>query len=1188
MERLVRFAGCRLVVLLVVCLVVTAVASARSARVGECTPASSAPKLDGKLDDECWKSAAVMTDFLLDSGRGIAADATIVRACFDKDNLYLGIECIESNMAGIKASQTKHDGPIDSDDDIELFLDTVGDGRAYYQFMFNTLGTKGELLTGGQDWDCDWTVAVDKQKDRWTAEVAIPLKVLGETKEGSSWGFNVGRGQAGKGDYSSFAGITGKWSAPEQFGTLKFVAKATGQGRLFAERAGYKVWVLHPQQALNLVTLPDPSREYTRAFATGGEYAPFTFHVLNIESAKTLAAKASVTDFAGPDGAKLPVPASAWLYLYPKLAGGYESELLGEGDSIELPPGQRGGFWLDFKVPADAKAGFYKATVTLDLAGKKETRELSLLVLPFTLDANPTSCGFHTPKEQNAALLVESMTLMREHGMTTFAPYGGWGGVAGLKTYVDLRKQYGFDGKTVYADTCMYVGDTLARELKLPKQGPESLQKGRCFVANDAFRSRYVAEMKKYYDEAVRLGAPEMSFSIGDELTNDGYYAALHSIERAKILREGLPKMVLTTDTNGYTEALGTSKYLNCVGVNDGWDGPDNHNNGVRILTPSVMKQIRDNGCGIEFVNTGTDRFPFGLYLWRMTKWGVQSKIEWIWWSERLQPGWLNVYREHLSGGKPTGKAIDPYKPPTEWKTFVTVGLKLSRMGTYDTRYMATLENALRAKGDPQAQAFLDDLLQQIPISISEARRSEWVSSRCDVARWLAAKHIMAIKGASVGTGKAAPIGDEAMMLEAASRWSTADLARNYVRHKTRTFTSVPAGAEPKLDGTLDDAVWKDARVITGAYRDSDLSLVDGMMTVRAVHTDKGLYLGIANVEPAPEKISFSTKGDDDPNLWQVDDIEVFVAPKEGGDFYHLVFDVKGARCGYRKTDVVKGLDWKVASQLKDKLWTSEVFLPFATFGGKDRPWRIFVGRGSPTRGEYYGIMPIQGSWLDVSQFGTLDFAAEGPAKTHLQDIGIGLLKVGTNSTALRIAMPGKGEFKGTLSISAADGSSTQMDVEAYGEANPETKKMGWMVPFEVKSAGLQELTLTLKDKDGKVCDTQVLMAQVPDAMVMSLDGGSKMTFARTVSGSLAINLPKAEMTGCSLEFELASASPQVKLQAKPLKVDKIDGNRLDFSLKLPSLPEGKYTLSARLKKGSDAAAQRQVVFILADPPAKE
>ena len=93
MVRLVRFAGCRLVVLLVVCLVVTAVASARSARVGECTPASSAPKLDGKLDDECWKSAAVMTDFLLDSGRGIAADATIVRACFDKDNLDLGIEC---------------------------------------------------------------------------------------------------------------------------------------------------------------------------------------------------------------------------------------------------------------------------------------------------------------------------------------------------------------------------------------------------------------------------------------------------------------------------------------------------------------------------------------------------------------------------------------------------------------------------------------------------------------------------------------------------------------------------------------------------------------------------------------------------------------------------------------------------------------------------------------------------------------------------------------------------------------------------------------------------------------------------------------------------------------------------------------------------------------------------------------
>ena len=120
--------------------------------------------------------------------------------------------------------------------------------------------------------------------------------------------------------------------------------------------------------------------------------------------------------------------------------------------------------------------------------------------------------------------------------------------------------------------------------------------------------------MKTYYDAAVAAGVPEMSFSIGDELTNDGYYAALHSIERARMLREGIPKMVLTTDTNGYTECVGTSKYLNCVGVNDGWDGPDNHNKGRKILNPATMKEITANGCAVEFVNTGTDRFPFGSH----------------------------------------------------------------------------------------------------------------------------------------------------------------------------------------------------------------------------------------------------------------------------------------------------------------------------------------------------------------------------------------------------------------------------------------------------------------------------------------------------------------------------------------------------------------------------------------------
>ena len=138
-----------------------------------------------------------MGDFLLDSGKGLASDPTEARLCFDRNNLYIGIECAESDMDRIKATETVADTDISSDDDIEIFFDGNEDRRTFHHFMFNTLGTKTEILNGGTEWDCNWTVKSAKGRDRWTAEVSIPLKVLGGAALGKTWGFNIGRGQAG-------------------------------------------------------------------------------------------------------------------------------------------------------------------------------------------------------------------------------------------------------------------------------------------------------------------------------------------------------------------------------------------------------------------------------------------------------------------------------------------------------------------------------------------------------------------------------------------------------------------------------------------------------------------------------------------------------------------------------------------------------------------------------------------------------------------------------------------------------------------------------------------------------------------------------------------------------------------------------------------------------------------------------
>lgn len=1146
---------------LVVCLLSawSGPAVALSPRTAVATPASKAPVIDGKLDDACWTTAGVLSDFLSDDGRGIASDNTVVRLCYDDNYLYMGVTCFESDWTTVKAAIDRRDESdpkldIYQDDDLEIFVDTNRDRQSYYQFLTNSLGISSENLTGNAGWNCDWKVKTTKSDDRWVAEMAFPLASLGKVTEGTAWGFNIGRGQPGKNLYASFAGIQGQWSSPGNFATLRFGKDSTGEGRIFPERKGVRLYALAPERALDLLDLPAPGEEYTRAFATPGEYAPFTFHVVNLEEKAPLTVSIRATEFRGPGNAEIAVPETALLYLYPKMAGGYPWQFLGRGDTVTIKAGQRGGFWLDLPVPADAAPGLYRATVTLSFEGagpaRTERRDLKLLVLPFKLDANPITCGFHYTKERMPEMR-ESFQIMHDHGMTTVAPiYGGWG-VQDIQTYVDLYHEMGFTGSLIYAST-EYIGDSIANEMKLPRRGPKLRDSYRTWEVTPEYAQRYVAEMKKYLDEAKRLGHPEMAFSLGDELTVDGRWGAQHLIDRAKALREGLPEIVTTTDASGVFEAVGASKWLTRIGVNNGWGGPDNHNGGQNIITPTVLDQIKANGCKPEFVNTGNGRFPFGLYLWRMHHYGVFSKIEWIWNSDRVSPAWLNVYRE---GGK----------------TFITVSLKQDRIGTYDVRYAATLENLLKQHPDAAAQQFLDDVVAHIPVDLNQANRSGWSSERADAVRWTLAKHIMRLEGKSVGVAAqtvGAPVG---LTLDPSSSWSTTDLTRQFVRHASRTFSAPEVKTAPALDGKLDEPVWQQAQLITGAYDDADLSLAQGMMTVRVLRTSEGVYLGLTTQEPSPEKISAAKEARDNPDLWRFDDVEIFIDPGQTGDYYHLVYDSKGNQTDYRKQDIAWNGNWKVASLVGTDSWTSEVFLPFADFGAPDKPWGIEVGRGSPTLNKFYGIMPIQGSWHDAGQFGKLEFA---PLQAYLAAVDFAQLQVGANRADLRILNPTGRPLAATVTLVAGDAST---EVKLATTPGVDVKVA---LPYDLAKSGEQPIEVTLRDAAGAVLDRQSFIAQVPELLSLDLASPSLFSDSTRRTGQLALNLPADRLKDYALEFRLAGNGVNAGR-----KVDTLTGNQLSWVLNLGPLSEGKYELSVRLLTGGAVKAEKRCDFFMTVPP---
>ncbi|MEP6570001.1 MAG: DUF5916 domain-containing protein [Acidobacteriota bacterium] len=152
------------------------------------------PVIDGKLDDEVWKSAALFKDFYQwrPSDSSPASARTEVMAGYDSRFVYFAFHAYD-DPGKVRASVAKRDSIFD-DDTIGLVLDTFNDKRRAYELFFNPLGVQqdGFLTEGGND---DFSVDIvmeskgELTSDGYTVEVAIPFKSLRyNAGKGKLWG----------------------------------------------------------------------------------------------------------------------------------------------------------------------------------------------------------------------------------------------------------------------------------------------------------------------------------------------------------------------------------------------------------------------------------------------------------------------------------------------------------------------------------------------------------------------------------------------------------------------------------------------------------------------------------------------------------------------------------------------------------------------------------------------------------------------------------------------------------------------------------------------------------------------------------------------------------------------------------------------------------------------------------------
>ena len=141
------------------------------------------PTIDGKLDDEVWKTAAVLKDFyqIQPGDNLIPENRTEVRLGYDMRFLYIAFHCFD-DPTKVRATVAKRDD-IWNDDYVGILFDTFNDQRRAYEFDFNPLGVQADgIWTEGQGEDFSLDLVMESKgmvtTDGYTIEVAVPFKSL--------------------------------------------------------------------------------------------------------------------------------------------------------------------------------------------------------------------------------------------------------------------------------------------------------------------------------------------------------------------------------------------------------------------------------------------------------------------------------------------------------------------------------------------------------------------------------------------------------------------------------------------------------------------------------------------------------------------------------------------------------------------------------------------------------------------------------------------------------------------------------------------------------------------------------------------------------------------------------------------------------------------------------------------------
>ena len=182
--------------------------------------------VDGILDEPFWATTPLASGLIDQRTQQPAGQQTLVRIAYTRTHLYVAVECLDDQMAGIRASERREDRSFTGDDWVEIHFDPPHTHRSKYAFFSNPLGTRADANEGpsgifNYGWSAEWELAAKVLEDRWVFEMKIPFSIMNyERKDGQTWGFNVTRALRRTDTISFWSFNATDYYKPRHFGHL--------------------------------------------------------------------------------------------------------------------------------------------------------------------------------------------------------------------------------------------------------------------------------------------------------------------------------------------------------------------------------------------------------------------------------------------------------------------------------------------------------------------------------------------------------------------------------------------------------------------------------------------------------------------------------------------------------------------------------------------------------------------------------------------------------------------------------------------------------------------------------------------------------------------------------------------------------------------------------------------------------